>query len=148
MSAQPIERDLDDADDAAAKAAMRAQKAYRRAEREEALGLPPRPSTHRGQRREIPDLRWQVKAACVSADETDAHTLTEALTQQDAAEIVGRLCSRCPVRAVCLETGRASLAWGVWGGYVLTDGWLAPDRPAKPKPARLAPVELEVSEHD
>lgn len=129
MSAQPIQHDRDDE---AAKTAMRAQKAHRRAEREEELGLPPRPSARRGERREIPDLRWQHKALCASADETDAHALTEALNQEDAAEVVSRLCSRCPVRDVRLETGRSSLGWGVWGGCALADGWMAPQRPAKP----------------
>ena len=50
--------------------------------------------------------------------------------------MVGTYCTGCPVREVCLEAGRSSLAWGVCGGYVLTDGWLAPDRPAKGGPGR------------
>lgn len=128
---------------------MRAQKLHRRAEREEELGLPPRPSARRGERREIPDLRWQMKAACASADDIDAHTLTESLSQQEAAEVANRLCSRCPVKDACLEAGRSSLAWGVWGGFVLTDGWLAPDRPAvvrKPRGLASVPVPEPVEE--
>lgn len=137
MTAQPLEDAvLDDAD---ARAARRAQQQHKRAEREAALGLPPRPNLSQRGARLVPDMRWTIDAACAGVDEIDAHTLTESLNQQDAAEVVGRLCSRCPVREVCLEAGRSSLAWGVWGGYVLVDGWLAPEHPAKPRtgPKRL-----------
>ncbi len=132
MTADPIP---DEADETLL--ARRAYKGHNRAQREAELGLPPRPNLRRGERRELPDLRWQVFATCAGADDLDVWALTEAISQQDAADVIEVFCVGCPVRAACLEAGRSSLAWGVWGGYVLTDGWLAPQaaRPTEHRPS-------------
>lgn len=145
MSAQPIPDAILD-DEAAARAARRAQQQHRRAEREKELGLPPRPNLAWGGARLVPDMRWTIDAACVGAPDHDLHVFTEATNQLDAGDVVEVYCAACPVARECIEAGRELLAWGVWGGHVLTDGWLAPERPAKPRGPRQGPTTAPVPE--
>ena len=138
MSAQPVPDDLDDAE---RREIDRARTAHRRAEREAALGLPPRPRT-RDRTRPDDDLGWHDLAACRDPEPEDADLFTEARSQAEAADLVEVYCSGprpCPVRERCVLFGRTTHGTGVYGGHVLIDGFLAPERPAVPRrPRRLA----------
>jgi hypothetical protein len=72
--------------------------------------------------RVVSDLRWQNDAACSGVGDEVSERLVEATLQKDVADLVARLCRRCPVAASCLQTGRDMRADGTWGGVVLVDG--------------------------
>lgn len=142
MSAQPVPATPDDLDDDAERREIdRARTAHRRAEREAALGLPPRPRT-RDRTRPDDDLGWHNLAACRDPEPEDAETFVEARSQAEAADLVEVYCNGarpCPVRARCVLFGRTTHGSGVYGGVVLVDGFLAPERPPTPRrPRRLA----------
>lgn len=110
-----ITEDIEQAD-----AGARRARSIRRAKIERALGFPPRPST-----RATPEARWMEQAACGTPE---APVLTEHRTQAEATEDAAEWCAPCPVAAACLADGRAVHGSGLWGGFVLADGHLAPDR--------------------
>jgi hypothetical protein len=85
--------------------------------------LPPR---DRSQRPAPPAFApWEHRAAC--AGQPHEH-FTEAASQAEAEELAARYCRPCPVTLQCLATGRWTRGWGLWGGAVLRDRVLAPDR--------------------
>jgi len=90
-----------------------------------------------------PAAGWVQRAACRGAPSPVADQLTEALSQLAASELVGRLCSACPVRTECFEMGRTTGGHGVWGGIVLREGQLAPWRTATER-SRKMPAETTV----
>lgn len=110
-----ITEDIEQAD-----AGARRARSIRRAKIERALGFPPRPST-----RATPEAGWMNRAACGTPN---APMLTEHRTQHEAAQDAAEWCAPCPVKAACLADGRAVHGSGLWGGFVLADGHLAPDR--------------------
>lgn len=132
-----------DADEAEVREIRRAQQAHKRAEREAALGLPPRPLSRDRQRPED-DLGWHDLAVCRDPEPDDRDVFTEARSQQDAADVVAVYClgaRPCPVRERCLAMGRNTHGSGIYGGHVLVYGHLAPETPPKRRRApRLATV--------
>lgn len=72
--------------------------------------------------REVGDLRWQLDARCREVSDEVSERLVEARRQEDVADLVGSLCSSCPVATACLEAGQEWKAGGTWGGRVLDDG--------------------------
>lgn len=86
----------------------------------------PLPDRPRLDRPSPPPLEpWTHRAAC--AGQPSEH-FTEAASQAEGEQLAARYCRRCPVAFQCLTTGRATRGWGLWGGAVLRDGMLAPDR--------------------
>lgn len=96
---------------------------HRRARIERRLGLPPRPKT----RQMEPDTAWMAGAVCATASEADRLAFVTVERQDDAWPLVEAYCDRCPVAEACREDGRRSHLHGLAGGYVLADGYLAPD---------------------
>lgn len=84
------------------------------------LGLPPRP----GSPQPAGNLAWTRDARCATPE---APAMTELTTQAEADEVIEQWCARCPVARACITEGRRGHGWGLWGGYVLAAGNLAPD---------------------
>ncbi|MFD1716718.1 hypothetical protein [Georgenia deserti] len=66
-------------------------------------------------------------AACARSDED---LVTDFRYQTDADPVRGRCMALCPVRELCLWQGRATRAWGLYGGVVLVDGFIAAESEA------------------
>lgn len=139
MSAEPIlEPDTDNFETARASAA----RARGRKARERALDLPERPM----RRIRVDELNWswQTDAACQDSEDDDAPRFTEPTTLEAGADLIETYCAgvrACPVARDCLIFGRLTYASGIWGGQVLVDGYLAPERPtAKGRPTAALEV--------
>jgi hypothetical protein len=66
------------------------------------------------------DVTWNDLAACKNwATETFFDDYENDIV---TATAVDAMCLSCPVAAQCLEYGRETKSWGVWGGVYLTDG--------------------------
>lgn len=87
--------------------------------------LPPRPPNAPAR---VTEWDWTDEAACRAAGPKAAQAMREAELQVDTEHLAAAWCSTCPVRERCLEVGRETHAWGLWGGVVLRQGRLAPAR--------------------
>ena len=60
---------------------------------------------------------WRDHAACIGAEQELFFPIGSGTRARQQAEQAKQLCSRCPVRTLCLEWSlRAEVEFGVWGG--------------------------------